>query len=84
MSPRARRQDQLVFAPIGIVDLGAVGRGGSGSHYLGIDGQEYIGKCPALQGEEMLAADDIEAVYSAQLPTHYGELLGQQKLPRGS
>jgi hypothetical protein len=44
-----RRQDQLVFAPVGIVDLGAVGRGGSGSHYLGIDGQEHIGKCPAKQ-----------------------------------
>jgi hypothetical protein len=43
-----------------------------------------VPKSKLKAGEELLAADDIEAVYSAQLPTHYGELLGQQKLPRGS
>ena len=39
------RQQRLVFAPLGTVDLGQVGQGGSGSHYLSINGRQHIGKC---------------------------------------
>jgi hypothetical protein len=49
VSRRGARQDRMIFAPMGVIDLGQVGCGGSGSHYIAVDGQEYVGKCSAKQ-----------------------------------
>jgi hypothetical protein len=69
MPPRSPRQGRLVFAPPGIIDLGPVGAGGSGAHFLSINGQQHVGKCPSKSNGRWVCFNEFLA---ARLATQLG------------
>lgn len=62
-----RRQTRLVFAPIGIVDLGPAGDGGSQARRFAVNGIRHVAKCLAHQNGPWVCFNEFFAARVATL-----------------